>query len=419
MDSEGSAWDVIVVGAGPAGSSAALTAARRSVRVLALDKARLPRYKTGGGGPIGTSLANLPPDVVVPARGQVREIRFSGQGRWGRTRRAAQSEPSLFALVNRAEFDDRLVSVARRAGVRVEDGTSVSGIEVRRGDSATRFAVRTREGDVLLSRCIVEAAGSASRIGAFVGVTCGDIDLDLAAEVSVSASVASHWKNKVLLDWGRNPGTYGRAFAKGETLSVGVIGDRDFRSDHKAYFEHFVQALELTDSAVERSSGHLARCRNSASPVFWERVLVAGDAAGFLGSWTREGISFALRSGRLAGEYGALMARVDDDAVNSIGRQYTRAACSTLGEEMRVGSSMRALFGRFPALLHHSVTRLPLAWNSCARFTWGEQPFTDLVNGHAVVDTVLDATGCMAASRSGRVRASRHAQPSDPLLGGT
>ena len=48
-------WDVVVVGAGPAGSTAARVAAERGMRVLLLDAARFPRYKTCGGGLIGTA----------------------------------------------------------------------------------------------------------------------------------------------------------------------------------------------------------------------------------------------------------------------------------------------------------------------------------------------------------------------------
>jgi flavin-dependent dehydrogenase len=61
MPSDEASWDVIVVGAGPAGSNAARTAAEAGARVLLLEKAELPRYKTCGGGLIGYSRRSLPP----------------------------------------------------------------------------------------------------------------------------------------------------------------------------------------------------------------------------------------------------------------------------------------------------------------------------------------------------------------------
>lgn len=64
----GEVWDVVVVGAGPAGSSAAYAAATAGRRVLLLEKAELPRYKTCGGGIIGPSRDALPPGFVLPSR---------------------------------------------------------------------------------------------------------------------------------------------------------------------------------------------------------------------------------------------------------------------------------------------------------------------------------------------------------------
>src|SRR5438093_8733125 len=56
-------FDVAVVGAGPAGATAALTLARRGLSVALLERDALPRYKTCGGGLVGRALALLPPEV--------------------------------------------------------------------------------------------------------------------------------------------------------------------------------------------------------------------------------------------------------------------------------------------------------------------------------------------------------------------
>ncbi len=63
---ESSVWDVVVVGAGPAGASAAYAAAVAGRKVLLLEKAELPRYKTCGGGIIGFSRDALPPGFELP-----------------------------------------------------------------------------------------------------------------------------------------------------------------------------------------------------------------------------------------------------------------------------------------------------------------------------------------------------------------
>ncbi|WP_158679066.1 FAD-dependent oxidoreductase, partial [Streptomyces sp. SPB78] len=67
-------WDVVVVGAGPAGASAAYAAAVTGRRVLLLEKAELPRYKTCGGGIIGPSRDSLPPGFDLPLQDRVHAV---------------------------------------------------------------------------------------------------------------------------------------------------------------------------------------------------------------------------------------------------------------------------------------------------------------------------------------------------------
>ena len=74
------------------------------------------------------------------------------------------------------------------------------------------------------------------------------------------------------------------------------------------YLREFVERRgpsRASTTVAVRDSGHLTRCRSDDSPLRKGRVIVAGDAAGLLDPWTREGISFALRSGALAGELAA------------------------------------------------------------------------------------------------------------------
>ena len=112
-DDEQRVWDVVVVGAGPAGASAAYAAAVTGRRVLLLEKAELPRYKTCGGGIIGPSRDALPPGFELPFRDRVHAVTFSLDGKFTRTRRSKQM---LFGLINRPEFDQQLVEHAQKAG---------------------------------------------------------------------------------------------------------------------------------------------------------------------------------------------------------------------------------------------------------------------------------------------------------------
>lgn len=111
---------------GAAGASAAYAAAVAGRRVLLLEKAELPRYKTCGGGIIGYSRDSLPPGFELPLRDRVHAVTFSLNGKLTRTRR---SKRVLFGLINRPEFDAQLVEEAQKAGAELRTGASVARVE--------------------------------------------------------------------------------------------------------------------------------------------------------------------------------------------------------------------------------------------------------------------------------------------------
>ncbi|MCP9946727.1 geranylgeranyl reductase family protein [Streptomyces somaliensis] len=384
-------WDVVVVGAGPAGASAAYAAAVAGRRVLLLEKAGLPRYKTCGGGIIGPSRDALPPGFELPLRDRVHAVTFSLNGRFTRTRR---SKRMLFGLVDRSEFDARLVEHARRAGAEVRTGAAVVRVEQHGAAVPDRrtVAVVLSDGGTVLARAVVGADGSASRIGAHVGVRTDQVDLGLEAEIPVPPSVAEDWAGRVLIDWGPMPGSYGWVFPKGDTLTVGVISARGEGAATKRYLDDFVARLGLAGFEPALSSGHLTRCRSEDSPLSRGRVVVCGDAAGLLEPWTREGISFALRSGRLAGEWAVRTAEAHD-AVEARRQalNYAFAVKSGLGVEMAVGRRLLAVFARRPALLHAAITGLRPVWRAFTDVTRGATTLAGLVGTNAVARRALES----------------------------
>ncbi|MER7398806.1 geranylgeranyl reductase family protein [Streptomyces sp. NPDC000151] len=384
-------WDVVVVGAGPAGASAAYAAACTGRRVLILEKAELPRYKTCGGGIIGPSRDALPPGFELPLQDRVHAVTFSLNGRLTRTRRSRQM---LFGLINRPEFDAQLVEAAQKAGAELRTGVTVTRVEQHGSAVPDRrtVAVVLSGGETVLARAVVGADGSASRIGAHVGVKLDQVDLGLEAEIPVPPTVAEDWAGRVLIDWGPIPGSYGWVFPKGDTLTVGVISARGEGAATKRYLEDFIGRLGLAGFEPSISSGHLTRCRAEDSPLSRGRVMVCGDAAGLLEPWTREGISFALRSGRLAGEWAVRVAEAHD-AVDARRQalNYAFAIKAGLGVEMGVGRRMLAVFSRRPGLLHATITGFRPAWNAFAKITRGTTTLAELVRTHPLAHRALSA----------------------------
>jgi geranylgeranyl reductase family protein len=356
-------WDVAVVGAGPAGATAARVAAAAGATVVLLEKATLPRYKTCGGGLIGHSLGALPDGVSIPVRQHIHTIRFTRDGRRAKTR--SESGAPLLSLVNRAEFDHTLTKAAVTAGAQLREGVTVTGV-TERDDTAVLILA---DGSEVCARAVIGADGSASRIGRYVGVTFGRVDLGLEREIPVPPEIAAQWAGTVLIDWGPLPGAYGWVFPKGDTLSVGVIATRGTGEATRTYYRSLIERLNLADYPPVHDSGHLTRCRTTDSPMSRGRVLVAGDAAGLLEPWTREGISFALRSGALAGTVAADLAAAGD--IRAANTAYGDRVTTLLAPEMASGARKLALYTRLPGLVHGSLSVLPMAWRMFVEFCRG------------------------------------------------
>ena len=355
---------------------AAHAAASQGKRVVILERFRIPRYKTCAGGLIGASLKALPAGFTPPVKATATTFTFAMRGRRGKTKAA---KIPLITMVSRAEFDAQLVDAAVAAGATIYDDTIVTRLTA--DDAAVRISTRNR-GD-LCARVVVGADGSAGRTAAYVGVVAEQVYLGLELELVTPHDQAAAWANRVLVDWGTIPGGYAWVFPKGDSLTVGVISARGDGGATKRYLDDFIARLGLAGFEPSVSSGHLTRCRADDSPLSRGRVLVCGDAAGLLEPWTREGISYALRSGRLAGEWAVRIAEAPD-AVDARRQalNYAFAVKAGLGVEMAVGRQMLALFERRPGLLHTALTTFPPAWNAFARVTRGATTLGELVRDH-------------------------------------
>ncbi len=367
-------WDVAVVGAGPAGLAAARAAASAGAATVVVERAEHPRYKTCGGGLIGASLAAVRGQADVPARDQIHAITATLGGRREFTRR--DPDP-LLTMVVREEFDDALRAAAVAAGATLRQRTPVRAVSSGTGGASARLA----DGTEVRARVLIGADGSAGVSARYVGVTFRQVDLGLELELPVPAATAQQWQGRVLLDWGPLPGSYGWVFPKGDRLTVGVIAARGHGERTRQYLREFTARLGLAGTRPAQDSGHLTRCRSEGSPLRRDRVLVAGDAAGLLEPWTREGISFALRSGALAGQAAASAAAAPDPAAREAALAgYPAAIGRSLLPEMLAGQRLLAGFSRHPGTFH-SVLGTGKGWRAFAGFCRSEETFASLL-GH-------------------------------------
>jgi geranylgeranyl reductase family protein len=355
-------WDVAVVGGGPAGLAAAHAAATAGARTIVLERAEHPRYKTCGGGLIGPSLAIATSHITVPARDTITAITFTDDSRRSFTRHA-HGRPIL-TMVRRDDFDLAWHDAAVAAGAKISQNTQVRSLE----SSSTGVSIALADGSSVTAKTVIGADGSAGITARHVGVTFEQQDLGLEVELAATDADRAAWRGRVLLDWGRVPGSYGWVFPKDDELTVGVIMAKGKGAETKDYLARFLAGLGLSDRTVRRDSGHLTRCRSVEAPLRKGLVLVAGDAAGLLEPWTREGISYALRSGAWAGAAAARGA-LDD---------YPALVNEHLVPEMVAGRRLLNVYAKHPHLVHAAMAT-PLGWRAFQAFCRGDFSMASVV----------------------------------------
>lgn len=378
--------DVAVVGAGPAGATAALVLARAGVEVVLLDRARLPRDKTCGGGLVARALAGLPPGCEPPI--QRRLCRVEARFVDGGPTVTVERPGPLVHMTMRKPLDDALAEAARAAGAALRPGLAVHGLS----PGADHVALDTSAGP-LRARAVVGADGATGATARAAGWTAAlDTVPALEAEVEVPPHVLDRFADRARFDLGVPPGGYAWVFPKAAHLSVGVgvfargAARRRLRDELHRYLA--AHGLERARVASLRGAPIPARPRRGG--VWRGRVLLAGDAAGLVDPLTGEGISPAVRSGRLAAE-----ALVEAGlAVEAAGPRYAARVRREFLGELRVARVLGAVLYGWPRLVRRLAPGLGrLAGEALAEVVAGRRTYRQLVARGAAWRRLLGALG--------------------------
>lgn len=326
-------YDVVVVGAGPAGATAATELARNGLSVLLLEAMTLPRDKPCGGGltPRALPYLTVPVDDLVMARSESVRLQvgrgFSCQ---------LCSQHAQIWMVRRAEFDYRLVEGAVRAGVDLHEGEAAVGVELEGG-----VRVDTQRGSYA-SKVLIGADGAESRVARWLGVARPRRWM-VGLEAEVPARVVPT-QREAIVDLSI-PFGYGWVFPKGETYNVGVgTFSRAHARAIRTTLETFVAQLGDLLGGPVRAAGHRIPAGLAPGPLHTANGLVVGDAAGVADPLFGEGISYSLMSGRLAARTIAGCLSGDRPDLS----EYTVLLKSMLGPDARLWLLTAAIVHRFP-----------------------------------------------------------------------
>ena len=295
-DSSPRSYDVAIVGAGPAGSAAALFLARAGARVALIEKERWPRYKTCGGGVVARGRDVLPADVAIPVEHACRaaEAHFLESDLHFRVER----ETPIVSMTMRAELDRSIADAAVASGAELLSECAL--IELR--EDGGGVDLETARG-TMRAGCVVGADGVLSTVARKAGWTQPVATMAaLEAEVRVTPGAAARFAGTARFDFEAMPKGYGWVFPKRDHLSCGVLTTERGIGGLHAALDRYLERVGIGARIAEERHGYLIPVRPRREGCARGRVLLAGDAAGFADALTGEGITIAMRSGRIAAE---------------------------------------------------------------------------------------------------------------------
>ena len=381
-------FDVIVVGAGPAGSTAAKILGEAGLSTLLLDKSAFPRDKPCGGGISARVIQRFPyleaALASIPVN-WVNKVYLESPAGFAVDYR---SEAPLYLMIRRCEFDNLLFSLARKH-VEFQAPALVRKVAVGAGGVTVAAEVdgETREYQCKL---VLGCDGANSIVARGSGLRTGSVQADYAIdmmeetpyqELNLPERDRMYVYYRIRSHYG-----YGYVFPKANHVNLGVGFKLDYylsklRGEHYAHHSSFIEGL----ASKQLISGRSNRANFRAFPLpisgplprtSSDRVLVSGDAGGFVNALTAEGIYYAMVSGEHAART-AIAAVKANDFTNRTLVRYEQSWKQEIGVELEKSVAFQKLLlgdaNRIDRVIK-AAGRNPMLADLLARYATGSLP---------------------------------------------
>ena len=346
--------DVIVAGAGPSGAHAARRCAEQGLDVLVLDAATFPRDKACGGIVSEAAVRLVGPDVLTVA-----EREAVGNDLFYDWRRIGRLDVRVHCF-KRRRFDHHLVRKAVAAGAELREGRRVTGVAVR----PDRVVVAA-DGEAHEASLVIGADGTNSVVGRSVGLSHRDgpwryasirAEVDLPPEGIAALGIEDPTPHQNTYFFSDLVG-FGWVVPNAGSVNAGLGATVRHAGRLRERFLGFLQRLGLPPADVR--GGQLPY--RPLPRVYADRVLLTGDAGGFVDPWTGCGIEDGIEASERAAAVARLAADRGDFTANTL-RAFQEASEDHLRRLRRRARCVQAVDlampvgAPFPRWVRHVVT---------------------------------------------------------------
>lgn len=370
-------FDVIIVGAGPAGSSCAIECAKQGLKVGLIEKLDHPRVKVCGGGMVQRAYDACPVDIASVVDERVSNIDLV----WHRSKilvKPKQDKPIIY-MVQRKNLDKHLFEAALNAGVHYFPNTTLKKI----GQTSKQVLIELHDKQKLQTQYLIGADGASGTTAKQAGwqkikkMQSPAID----AEVVLKEPLATKLK-QTRFDFDVVKHGYGWVFHKDDHFSIG-LGIFQSLSNHQnemslpELLEDYSAFLGITSKDIIsiKRKGFVIPTNYLSEGATKGRVLLVGDAAGLADPLTAEGISAALMSGRMAAN---AIIKANTDNIDAA-KLYQQSLEAELLIDLRMSEKLSSLLYKYTGLTKLILrARQKKATRAISKIFTGEARFSHL-----------------------------------------
>ncbi len=340
-------YDLIIIGGGPSGSAAGRIAGRMGLNTLLIEKEEHPRYKPCGGALSDHAISYL--DFKLP--GDICEWNINGARVLYKDRIIeASKDYRVSTVVTRSKLDKFLLDKAGETGIEIHCREKVT--DILEGDG--QVEVRA-EDMVYFSKYLIIAEGSQGKLARKVRLKNkkNEYGICVVAEVvQDNELIERRLSNLIELHFDAAERGYGWVFPHNGYYSVGLGGFAHRISRPKQALSAFLKRNGFDASL--KSRGHVIPSGGVHRKLNSSRIILSGDAAGFVDSFSGEGLAYAIRSGQLAVEVVAQALQGDADL-----DEYANRCENEFGEHLRYSLLFARIMHIFPDLTFRIFTNKP------------------------------------------------------------